>query len=391
MDRSSWAPVDSPRDDRGGRTATAAGRPARSRARARRTRTRARGTAARCRTKRSSASMPSANSRSASERLRAEAALAQPLEVGRVGVLGAVDDPQVLAAAALDRRLHQAACGPRATKSSGLTTIPSPPRAVSSSHQRRRPRLLSASVDVDDAGPASRAAAGRPAARRSPGRPCARRGRGRRGRAPRRRAPWNGARRSRRARRPASSSAGTPRRSARPSAGRARWRSSSSATSTPARGGRSQRRDGRGEAGAAAAPTAAYWLRMSSCALADHGISSASRQQPVGGELVPQPGARRPPRARGRGARPRSSRRRRTAGRCACRSHPVSPSSTPNRVARDVRVAAHDDDRPRAHVLLLADDLRRRRSCGSRRTPRPGARAGPAPAGRRDGAIVGGR
>ena len=53
------------------------------------------------RTNRSSASMPSANSRSASDAWRPSPRAAQPLEVLRRGVLRAVDDAQVLAAAAL--------------------------------------------------------------------------------------------------------------------------------------------------------------------------------------------------------------------------------------------------------------------------------------------------
>ena len=45
--------------------------------------------------------------------LRPERRAAQPLEVLRRGVLRAVDDPQVLAAAALHRRLHEPALAAR--------------------------------------------------------------------------------------------------------------------------------------------------------------------------------------------------------------------------------------------------------------------------------------
>lgn len=77
--------------------------------------------------------------------LAAEPALAQPFEVVRQRVLGTVNDAQVLAPAALDRRLHQTplAAGHEVER---LTTIPSPPRSVNSSHQRIASASLAGSV-----------------------------------------------------------------------------------------------------------------------------------------------------------------------------------------------------------------------------------------------------
>ena len=63
------------------------------------------------------------------------------------------------------------------------------------------------------------------------------------------------------------------------------------------------------------------------------------------------------------------------AARCACSRSRCPRSTTPKRSRAACFVAAHDDDRARAHVLLLADDAARRPACGSRRTPRPDARA----------------
>lgn len=77
--------------------------------------------------------------------LGAEAAATEAVEVRGLGVLGAVDDAEVLATAALERGLREAA-GPRTTKSTGLTTIPSPPPFVISSHHAVARAWLSVSV-----------------------------------------------------------------------------------------------------------------------------------------------------------------------------------------------------------------------------------------------------
>ena len=279
-----------------------------------------------------------------------------------------------------------------ATKSRGLTTMPSPPAPVSSLPPR--------GGRGDAAASSARSTA-----------PCAGRGeqrRVRRARAGRERSrcqAWSrssvhralgGEHLERRElqvverRRPASSTAGTRRRTrSTPRAPVAASAEQLVDVGTPRAAAARARRAPRGSAARAAAPTAAYWLRSSSCAFADHGSSSQSRQQPVGPELVPEPGrghrrARRgeqPPRARVVEERPAGAgvddaglaARRRTARAAA------------------VRVAADHDDRPRAHVLLLAHDPVDALARGSRRTPRRGARAGPARCDVATGAMVGGR
>ena len=81
-------------------------------------------------------------------------------------------------------------------------------------------------------------------------------------------------------------------------------RSSSVADVDAARRGLLERGDGSRRAPrVAAAPTAAYWLRSSSCAFADHGISSQSRQTQSVVELVPEPGRVAARRAPGRATR----------------------------------------------------------------------------------------
>ena len=113
---------------------TTSGPPARSRAPGRRRRTRAPAAAAR---RARSARAPRCPARTPAARAtawRRQAARAQALEVFGGVVLRAVDDAQILSAAALHRRLHRP-CPAAATKSSGLTTMPSPPRPVSCSHQ----------------------------------------------------------------------------------------------------------------------------------------------------------------------------------------------------------------------------------------------------------------
>ncbi len=73
--------------------------------------------------------------------LGGQAARAQALEVARAGVLRAVDDPQVLAARGTSRPAGPGRARPRATKSSGLTTMPSPPaRSAPPTSAMPRPR-----------------------------------------------------------------------------------------------------------------------------------------------------------------------------------------------------------------------------------------------------------
>ena len=118
----------------------------------------------------------------------------------------------------------------------------------------------------------------------------------------------------------------------------------------------------------------------------------AVEQQPVGLELVPQPGRRRA-RVRSRSSSSPLERRSAKNGRpvrVLDRARPRPPRCRTARSAT-VGVAADDDDRPRAHVLLLAHTTCARRRAGSRRTPRPGARAGPSLATWPAGAMVGGR
>ena len=198
----------------------------------------------------------------------------------------------------------------------------------------------------------------------------------------------------RRATRPASSSADRRRRSAaRRRLARSRYAVEQLAdVGDPRAAAVSERVDRRRPAPPrAAAPTAAYCARSSSCALADQGISSQSRHDPVGLELLPE--ARRSvsaARTRSSNAVLESRRRRRTAARCACSTIPC-PRSRRRSAARRVLVAADDHHGARAHVLLLAHDPSARRSCGSRRTPRPGARGSPGLRLVSDGDMVGGR
>ena len=293
------------------------------------------------------------------------------------------------------RRLDEAARGRARRTSSGLTTMPSPPRAGQLRPTRRSPPP------------------------RSPGRSvstttCARRAQqlrvgGGRARAsvsmcqawslstwtaPSLASRWNGAsfRSSSDVDRPAVAPVGVDvarrrRRAARANALGER------VDVDAARGRRSQRADRLGERGPRRPrrpPRTAS--RRSSCAFADHGISSqSSSTQSVSSS------SHSPARVGGvaharRGARASSAGvvEERPAGAGVARRR-ASPSTTPKRSPRRVLVAADDDDGARAHVLLLADDAARRPRCGSRRTPRPGARAGPARALVSDGDIVGGR
>ena len=184
---------------------------------------------------------------------------------------------------------------------------------------------------------------------------------------------WNGASRRSSRERPASSSAGTPRRSgAAPPRGRERARAArptrSAAPRPPA-----ERRDARPSA-RAAAPTGAYWRSSSSCAFADQGISSPSSTTQSVSRLSNRPalvaaartrstsplalrlGEERPPGAGVAGAGRRRPRR----------------SGGGRRPRRGTRPR-----RPRAHVLLLAHHVRDALRAVTRRTPRRGAPAAP--------------
>ena len=229
---------------------------------------------------RSRASSPSANSRSGQRALVPEAALAQPVEVAGLGVLRAVDDAQVLPAAALHARAGPGRVGPRRQVASGLTTMPSPPAAVSSSHQRvaGADGLGVGQVDHAAGGWARSASGRRPPAGRPASR-CQACVAVERGRAPSAASSWNGA--SAHAverRRPASSSAGRRRRTPRRSPRRGRVRSSRSPTSSAA--ARPPASSASTAAGSAARRGRADRRRTgrasSSSALADQGSSSAS-------------------------------------------------------------------------------------------------------------------
>ncbi len=76
---------------------------------------------------------------------RAETSSAKAFEVLRRCVLGSVDDAKVLPPTALHRRLHETASA-LGNKLEGFTTMPSPPEAVSSSHQVIPSLLLSSSL-----------------------------------------------------------------------------------------------------------------------------------------------------------------------------------------------------------------------------------------------------
>ena len=79
-----------------------------------------------------------------------------------------------------------------------------------------------------------------------------------------------------------------------------------------------------------------------------------------------------------RNSRFQRRRRRRTAGRCGCRRCRRSPSVTPNRSRAAVLVPADDRRRPASPCASPRRRPAARPGCGSRRTPRRDARAGPA-------------
>ncbi len=154
----------------------------------------------------------------------------------------------------------------------------------------------------------------------------------------------------------AARSAGRRRGSGRHAASRARSVAISSPTSRPRAAAWSSVASVAVRPAWAAAPTAAYWRRTRSIALADQGSSSQSSASQPGRELVPQTGGV------GRGADARERRlgvgvavKERAAG--AGVDHPGLSGVDTETVAGDLLVAADDHDRAGAHVLLLADHL----------------------------------
>ena len=149
--------------------------------------------------------------------------------------------------------------------------------------------------------------------------------------------------------------------------------SSRSPTSTPRAARRSERGSHRARSARARLRPAAYWRAEQLLGLADHGSSSQSRTSQSVSSSSHRP-------ARVDAARERAS----TALDAVVEERPAG-SGVDRAAARRCRsarghavVAADDRDRARAHVLLLADDLRDALACGTRRTPRRGARAAPA-------------
>ena len=107
----------------------------------------------------------------------------------------------------------------------------------------------------------------------------------------------------------------------------------------------------------AAAPTDAYWRRISSIAFADQGSSSqSSTSQPVPSSSQ-MPADSTAPRTRlSSGLRVDWIVEERPAGARVDRAGLAAVDA--EALARDVGVAAHDHDRARSHVLLLADHVR---------------------------------
>ena len=187
---------------------------------------------------------------------------------------------------------------------SGLTTMPSPPAAVSSSHQATPAGDATRSVVSTTSRRVGRgAASGRPSTSRSATARC-QRGRGRGRSAPSVASTWNGASCTpvQPVGRPAVAAVGVGERVR-------RWRAATGCgragrrrrARAPARG-LERRPTAAGSAARAAAPTAAYWSRSRSSALADHGSSSQSSSSQSVVQLVPQAGRGRRRRAAGRAA-----------------------------------------------------------------------------------------
>jgi hypothetical protein len=77
--------------------------------------------------------------------LASEVAGSQAIDLVGVGVLGTVDEAEVLATPALNAGLHEAVA-PLGDEIIGLTTMPSPPPAVNCSHHAVPAAVSSASV-----------------------------------------------------------------------------------------------------------------------------------------------------------------------------------------------------------------------------------------------------
>ena len=189
----------------------------------------------------------------------------------------------------------------------------------------------------------------------------------------------------------ASSSASTRPRSAERSACRSPYRSTSAAVSTPRRDADASAAIVSPNAAAAPPPTAAYCRRMSSCAFADQGMSSQSRHtQSV--DSASQNDARS---SASRRMPSSASSTRDVVEEATARARVHDARAIARRDAeappRDVLVAADDDHRARAHVLLLAHDLGNALRAEVRERLGGMLRADPSRDVVSDGDIVGGR
>ena len=135
------------------------------------------------------------------------------------------------------------------------------------------------------------------------------------------------------------------------------WRSRSASTSSPRAAATSSAATVAPSPARAAAPTDAYWRRMSSIAFADHGSSSqSSTSQPVASSSH-SPAAPAAARTRPSAASVSAARIEERAARARVDRAGLAVVD-PEALAGDAGVATDDDDRPRAHVLLLADHAR---------------------------------
>ena len=258
--------------------------------------------------------------------------------------------------------------------------MPSPPRPVSSSHQRDAFGLAARSRSDPQPDVASAISSGSPASAQLRERlhvprvcscrcaPCPR------SRADGMARPCRSSSDS-----PASNTGGTRRRTSAASRPRSRVRSSSAAD-LDARGSRTFQSAATASPSAAreAAPTAAYWVRSSSCAFADHGISSQSRQiQSVSSSLPETDAVGGTLESRSSSSAFRCRRRRRTAPRARvarCRPRPRRRRTAfeRRRSSRQTMITAREP------MCFSSQTTLGTPSFGSRRRPRPGARASPA-------------